>query len=107
MPINYLHKNFYKLNRYFLRHLSEKKFDDRRMDSSRTGNDCARQMLPRSICQQVVGMSGSSYYRYRRRMVEGQTLKRSKRPKQLRKHQWTENDCQPILMIRRQKCVEP
>jgi transposase len=55
-----------------------------------------------TICQRILGISRSSYYRYQARVRQGKPLLASKRPNRFRKTEWTENDFQQVLMIRRQ-----
>ena len=55
-------------------------------------------------CQEAVGLSRATYYRYKKKMEE---LKRgilppTKRPREMRKPQWGESEKQLVLMLRRQ-----
>ena len=102
MQIKYLHKNIYKLNRYFSRHLSEKKLHTPYHEKVDRWQLLRKEGVSESICQNILGISRCTYYRYRARIKENQPILYSKCPKRLRKRQWTENDFQQVLMIRRQ-----
>ena len=102
MQIKYLHKNLYKLNLYFSRHFSEKKSTDRCVTLVKQWEVLRKEKVPERVCQQIVGISRSSYYRYKGRIGQGKPALASKRPKRVRKPEWSENDFQQVLMIRRQ-----
>jgi len=102
MQIKYLHKNLYKLNRYFSRVFSEKKSNDRCAELVKHWQMLRKEGVSETVCQQTLGISRGSYYRYKGRMKQNRPAIASRRPKRLRQPQWTENDFQQVLMIRRQ-----
>lgn len=102
MQIKYLHKNIYKLNRYFSRHIFEKKSNDRCTELVKQWQVLRNEGVSETICQQTLGISRSSYYRYKDRIEQNKPAIASKRPKCFRKREWSENDFQQVLMIRRQ-----
>ncbi len=97
MQIKYLHKNLYKLNRYFSRHFSEEKSNNRCIEQVKQWQMLRNEGVAETICQQIVGISRASYYRYKKRMVFNQRPKVSKRPKHVRKPEWAQKDFQQVL----------
>jgi putative transposase len=102
MQIKYLHKNIYKLNRYFSRVISTKKSNNCCAERVSQWQVLRKEGISDTVCQQILGISRSSYYRYKSRIEQNQPAMASRRPKRLRKPEWTENDFQQVLMIRRQ-----
>ena len=104
MQIKSLHRQLYTISSYALRHDSV----------SQTANDGISAVVQKwqrlktsgvsdGVCQETLGISRSTYYRYVQKlkaMSMGIPLP-SKRPKQLRRPQWTEAQIQQLLALRR------
>jgi putative transposase len=104
MQIKTLHKQLYTISSYALRQDSK----------SRVANDGISSVVQKwqrlktsgvsdAVCQHTLGISRSTYYRYVQKlkaMSKGIPMP-SKRPKQLRRPQWTESQIQKLLILRR------
>lgn len=104
MQIKGLHKNIYKLSSYAL---SQEKLDSYRKKYEKQVNHWKKlksEGVSDSICQEVVGISRATFYRYDKRLCElGKgILPPSKRPKSLRKPLWGESEMQDVLRLRRE-----
>lgn len=104
MQIIGLHKNIYKLSSYAL---SQEKLESHRKKYEKPvkiWKKLKSEGIPDQICQEFSGISRSTYYRYKARLVEltKGILPPSKKPKSLRKPQWGEAEMQLILRIRRE-----
>lgn len=104
MQIKGLHKNIYKLSSYTL---SQEKLEAHRKKYEKQVNHWKKlksEGISDSTCQEVVGISRATYYRYSKRLCElGKgILPPSKRPKSLRKPLWGESEMQVVLRLRRE-----
>jgi len=104
MQIKGLHKNIYKLSSYAL---SQEKLDSYRKKYEKQVNHWKKlksEGVTDSTCQEVVGISRATYYRYDKRLCEFAKgiLPPSKRPKSLRKPLWGESEMQLVLRLRRE-----
>lgn len=104
MQIKGLHKNIYRLSSYAL---SQEKLEAYRKKYEKPVNlwkKLKSEAVSDQTCQQVVGISKASYYRYQRRLQDlaRGILPPSKRPRFLRKPLWGESEKQQVLSIRRE-----
>jgi len=104
MQINGLHKNIYKLASYAL---SQEKLEFHRkkyVSLVESWKKLKSEGVSDKICQDILGISRATYYRYNKRLDELSKgiLPPSKRPKNLRKPLWGEAQKQLVLSIRRE-----
>jgi putative transposase len=104
MQIKGLHKNIYKLASYAL---SQEKIDTHRKKYEKQVNHWEKlksEGVSDATCQEVVGISRSTYYRYQIRLqgLAKGILPPSKKPRFLRKPLWGESEKQYVLSIRRE-----
>ncbi len=104
MQIKGSHKNIYKLSAYAL---SQEKLETHRKKYEkqvRYWKKLKSEDVSTPICQEVVGMSRATFYRYRRHLnnLEKGILPPSKKPKTLRKASWGEAEIQLVLRLRRE-----
>jgi transposase InsO family protein len=104
MQIKGLHKNIYKLSSYAL---SQEKLEAHRKKYEKQvkhWNKLKAEGVSDSTCQEVVGISRATFYRYNQRLRElaKGILPPSKRPKSLRKPLWGESEMQVVLKLRRE-----
>lgn len=104
MQLKSLHKNVYKLYCYartqecldFYRHQLKDKVNA--WETLKSQGVCDK------VCQKFVGISRSTYYRYKRVLkdLDKGLLPPSKKPKSVRKREWGEAEMQLVLQIRRE-----
>jgi putative transposase len=104
MQIKGLHKNIYKLASYSL---SQEKLEVHRIKYEKQVRDWEKLKSERvcdKTCEEIVGISKATYYRYKARLIElnNGILPPSKRPKSLRKPSWGEAEMQRVLSLRRE-----
>lgn len=101
MQIKGLHRGIYTLSRYANRHLiEERSLNDPRQQVVDNWTRLRQEKVSEKICQQVTGISRSSYYRYKAAFKDGQKFFRTRRPKKLRQSQWTQDEEGLVLKIR-------
>jgi hypothetical protein len=104
MQIKGLHRGIYTLSCYANRHLvEERSLNDPRQQVVDNWTRLRQGKVSEKICQQVIGISRSSYYRYKAALKNGQKFFRTKRPKKLRQPQWTPDEERLVLKIRLEK----
>ena len=99
-----LHKNIYTLSRYACTQETLEKHRQRYEGKVRLWEKLKAEGVSDRCCQEAVGLSRATYYRYKKKLEE---LKRgilppTKRPRNIRKPQWGESEKQLVLMLRRQ-----
>lgn len=104
MQIKGLHKNIYKLSSYAL---SQEKLDVYRKKYEKQVKHWKKlksEGVSDKTCQEVVGMSKATYYRYKALLLDlnNGILPPSKKPKSLRKPLWGESEMQRVLSLRRE-----
>lgn len=104
MQIKGLHKNIYKLSSYAL---SQEKLETHRKKYEtqvKHWEKLKSEDVSNRTCQEIIGISRATYYRYKRRLRElaQGILPSSKRPKTFRKPQWGESEKQLVLRLRRE-----
>ena len=103
MQIKGLHKNIYKLADYAL---SQEKCEQHRKQYESfvwKWRKLKKSHLADKVCQEIVGISRATYYRYERhlkKLTKGIPLP-SRRPKTFRKALWGESEKQSVLKLRR------
>jgi transposase len=104
MQIKGLHKNIYKLADYAL---SQEKCEQHRKQYESfvwKWRKLKKSHLSDKVCQEIVGISRATYYRYERhlkKLTKGIPLP-SRRPKTFRKALWGESEKQSVLRLRRE-----
>ncbi|MBY0501619.1 MAG: integrase core domain-containing protein [Alphaproteobacteria bacterium] len=97
-------KNIYKLSSYAL---SQEKLEEHRKKYEtpvRKWQTLKSQGLIGKVCEDIIGISRSNYYRYKatlKQLTKG-ILPPTKKPKTLRKQTWGESEKQFVLRIRRE-----
>jgi putative transposase len=104
MQIIGLHKNIYKLSSYAL---SQEKLEIHRKKYEkqvRHWKKLKSEGVSDSTCEEIIGISRATYYRYKNRLAELEKgiLPPSKKPKTLRKPHWGESEKQLVLRLRRE-----
>ncbi len=104
MQILGLHKNIYKLSSYAL---SQEKLEAHRKKYEKQVKSWKKlksEGVGDKTCQEIIGISKATYYRYKVRLIELNKgiLPPSKKPKSLRKPNWGESEMQLILRLRRE-----
>src|SRR6266496_3083941 len=104
MQIMGLHKNIYKHSSYAL---SQEKLESHRKkyeNPVKNWKKLKTEGVSDKTCQELVGISRSTYHRYKSRLSEltKGILPPSKKPKSLRKPHWGESEMQLVLRIRRE-----
>ena len=98
------HKNIYKLSSYSL---SQEKLEFHRKKYEKPVKNwktLKSEGVSDKTCQAFIGISRSTYHRYKTRLseLEKGILPSSKKPKSLRKTHWGEAEMQLVLTIRRE-----
>ena len=103
MQIRGLHNNVYRLYSYARTQECLDIYRQRHEDKVRQWNDLKAEGVSDAKCQQFVGISRASYYRYRHvlRDLERGITPPSKRPKRVNKPNWGEAEKQLVLRVRR------
>jgi transposase InsO family protein len=104
MQIKGLHKNIYKLSSYAL---SQEKLEEHRKKYEKQVKHWEKlksEGVSNQTCQEIIGISRATYYRYKARLLELEKgiLPPSKKPKSLRKPLWGESEMQHVLSLRRE-----
>lgn len=104
MQIRGLHKNIYKLYAYARTQECLDAYRHKYEDKVRQWESLKAENVSDAKCQQFVGVSRATYYRYRQvlRDLERGVAPPSKRPKRLNKPRWGEAENQLVLKIRRE-----
>ena len=104
MQIHGLHKNVYRLYRYARTEECLDVYRQQHEDKVRHWGALKAESVSDAKCQEFVGISRSTYYRYKRvldRLRHG-IAPPSKRPKRVNKPRWGEAEKQLVLRIRRE-----
>lgn len=101
MQIKYPHKGIYTLSKYALRHLNDTNLDEY-PEALKKWDMLRKEKVPERVCQQVTRISRATYFRLKKRHKQGIKLIKSKRPKNVRKPIWSEEDLNMVLKIRRE-----
>lgn len=104
MQIKGLHKNIYKFSSYVL---SQEKLETHRKKYEKQvkiWEKLKSEGVSDKTCQEAVGISKATYYRYNTRLIDLNKgiLPPSKKPKSLRRPSWGESEMQFILRLRRE-----
>jgi transposase InsO family protein len=104
MQIKGLHKNIYKLSSYAL---SQEKLEEHRKKYEKQVKHWEKlksEGVSNQTCQEIIGISRATYYRYKARLLELEKgiLPPSKKPKSLRRPLWGESEMQHVLSLRRE-----
>ena len=104
MQIQGLHKNIYRFSSYAL---SQEKLEIHRKKYEvpvRKWEKLKSEGVSDKTCQEILGVSRATYFRYKKRLDElaKGILPPSKKPKNIRKPQWGEAEKQLVLKIRRE-----
>lgn len=104
MQIKYLHKNIYKLSSYALSQEKLEAYRKKYEKPVKIWRKLKSEGVSDQTCQETIGISRSTYYRQRTRLIEltKGILPPSKKPKSLRKPQWGESEMQLTLRLRRE-----
>lgn len=104
MQIKYLHKNIYKLSSYALSQEKLETYRKKYEKKVKIWGKLKSEGVSDQTCQETIGISRSTYYRQRTRLVEltKGILPPSKKPLALRKPQWGESEMQLVLKLRRE-----
>jgi len=100
MQIKGLHKGIYTLSRYANRHLIEPKYKSDRQKAIEDWTKLRQEGISETICQQITGISRSTYFRGKAALAQGKQPIQSKRPKRVRQPQWTKMEEDLVLQIR-------
>ena len=104
MQIKGLHKNIYKLSSYTL---SQEKLETQRKKYEKpvkTWKKLKAEGVSDLVCQEIIGISRSTYYRYKTHLsnLAKGIFPPSQKPRTPRKPQWRESEMQLVLCIRRE-----
>jgi len=103
MQLKSLHKNVYKLYSYARTQECLDFYRHQLKDKVQSWETLKAQGVCDKVCQKFVGMSRSTYYRYKRVLkdLDKGILPPSKKPNSVRKREWGEAEMQLVLQIRR------
>ena len=100
MQIIGLHKNIYKLSSYALSQEKLETYRKKYEKQVKHWKQLKSEGVSYQTCQEVIGISRATYYRYKRRLHElaKGILPPSKRPKTVRKPLWGESEKQLVCV---------
>lgn len=104
MQIKGLHKNIYRLSSYALSQEKLEAYRKRYENPVRNWQKLKSENVSTQTCQDLIGISRATYYRYRLKLEElaKGILPPSKKPRTFRKPLWGESEKQLVLRLRRE-----